>query len=70
MAYLTSVLLALVVHYWVFERQIHPLRLGRPRQWRKFAKGALPVGLGTLFHTVSVRLGVALVTLLAGPSDP
>ncbi|MFQ5737416.1 MAG: flippase [Acidobacteriota bacterium] len=66
-AYLSAACLSLALNTFIFQRTIHPLRLERTATWRRFAKESFPVGLGTLFHTVSARVGVALLTLLSGP---
>ncbi len=65
-AYLLSTFLALGINYQIFVRKIHAVRFQQPEKWKEFAVESLPVGAGTLFHTVSTRIGVALVSLLAG----
>ncbi len=64
-AYLLAALATLLIQYQILKRNLHPLHLGRPRGWKTFVRDSLPVGLGTLFHTVSGRIGVPLVALLA-----
>lgn len=66
-AYLGAALVALAANCWIFSRRIHPIHLKRPADWRQFMRKSLPVGLGNLFQNVSSRIGVTLLTLLAGP---
>jgi O-antigen/teichoic acid export membrane protein/glycosyltransferase involved in cell wall biosynthesis len=51
-----------------YRRRIHPFRLGLDRSWRRFVRESLPVGLATLFQSVSSRIGISLLTALAGPA--
>lgn len=66
-AYFAGVAIAGSVNLFLFVRRIHPVTLGRGDKWREFALDSIPVGASTLFHTISSRIGIALVTFLAGP---
>ncbi len=68
-AYLLAALAALAFNLIAFRARIHPVSLRPEAAWKAFARESLPVGLGTLFHTVSGRLGVALLAFLSGPFD-
>lgn len=67
LAYLLATVVALLVDAWIFEREIHPVQFRRPEDWRGFMRKSLAVGLSTFFHTVSGRVGITLLALLAGP---
>src|SRR5207249_4005445 len=57
---------AFLVNCKVFERYVHPLRLGRLDHWRDFGRESMPVGLGTLFNSVAARIDITMLALLAG----
>src|SRR5690606_5431601 len=60
-AYLVATGVGLVTNFLLFERAIHPARLHGKGNWRNFVRKSWPVGLGTLFHTVSGRIGITLL---------
>jgi O-antigen/teichoic acid export membrane protein len=68
-AYLLAGLAALAFNLAIFQSRIHPISLRPEPTWRAFARESLPVGFGTLFSTVSGRIGVALLAFLSGPFD-
>lgn len=65
-AYLVATGVALIANFLLFESVIHPARIHRGGNWKDFVRKSWPVGLGTLFHTVSGRIGITLLALLAG----
>jgi O-antigen/teichoic acid export membrane protein len=67
LAYLVGAGLASLVNLLIFTQTIHSFRLGKSSDWRSFAFESIPVGVSTLFHTISSRIGVTLVTVLVGP---
>jgi O-antigen/teichoic acid export membrane protein len=64
--YLVSVLLAFLVNVRNFQKYVHPLSLGRLDSWREYLGESAPVGISTVFRTISARVDVALLTWLAG----
>lgn len=68
-AYLLAGLAALAFNLAIFQSQIHAISFRPEATWRAFARESLPVGLGTLFNTLSGRIGVALLAFLSGPFE-
>lgn len=65
-AYLAAVLIAFVINWRIFQKQIYTIRLQAREGWKEFIRESLPVGVGTFFNTISARIGVTLLTLLSG----
>src|SRR5207249_7485741 len=57
---------AFLVNCKVFERYVHPLRLGRLDHWRDFGRESMPVGLGTLFNSVAARIDITILAFAVG----
>lgn len=65
-AYLLAALSAFLINWRIFQVRIHAIRLQAGEGWKRFIRDSLPVGLGTFFNTISARIDVTLLTLLAG----
>jgi O-antigen/teichoic acid export membrane protein len=68
-AYLIAAMIGFVVNLAVFTRTIHGFRIKQREGWPEFLKQSIPVGLGSFFQTISGRIPVALLILLAGPLE-
>lgn len=66
-AYLTGVIIAFLINYHLFTKNIHAFEVSGVSAWCKFAGESVPLGLSTFFHAVSSRLGITLLAFLAGP---
>ncbi len=65
-AYLSASVLALCLNWVIFERTIHPVRIGALTGWKTLAKESFPVGLGALFDATAARIAISLLSVLAG----
>jgi O-antigen/teichoic acid export membrane protein len=68
-AYLTATVIGLVLNLKLFPGTGHPFRMRRQEDWRDFVRQSVPVGLGTLFHSLTSRAAIALLLFLSGPHE-
>jgi O-antigen/teichoic acid export membrane protein len=68
-AYLAASIIGFLLNLRVFNRTIHGFRIKRQEGWGEFVKQSIPVGLGSLFQSISGRIPIALLILLAGPLE-
>lgn len=67
-AYCLAAAASLLLNLVFYPRQIHAFRMGLDRTWKSFLRESFPVGLATLFQSVSSRIGISLLTVMAGPA--
>lgn len=68
-AYLAACVIGLAFNLWLFPKAVHPFRIKRQQNWREFLWESAPVGIGTLFHSLTNRAAIALLLFLAGPLE-
>jgi len=68
-AYLIASFIGFVLNLRLFSKEIHRFRIRCRADWRALVRQSVPVGLGTLFHSVTSRTAIALLLILAGPLE-
>jgi len=65
-AYVFGSLSAFLVNLVVLRKKIHPFQIRCSKDWKSFVLQSIPVGTATLFHTLSTRIAVTLLTFFSG----
>jgi len=68
-AYLAAAIIGFALNLKLFPMTLHPIRLKLRTDWREYVRQSIPVGLGTLLHSITSRGTIALLIILAGPLE-